>query len=144
MENKELSEIRKKIDQIEHVQFKDWVSGKSRYIPGIYYLSIDTVLYYVRKKYLSDKSKFLLSGSWPDPGFINKNKFWAYYYFLQIQDNDLNLDKYLDFSYDTTYWTKSKLLNAINKYGYEILYIIYRNSKEENFKLLEQYKRLHL
>ena len=78
----------------------------------------------VKRRYEQDKKVYLATGSWPNIHFVYRDNVWDYYYYLQLMDKDINLDKYLDFDYDTTKWTRDDIIEIINRYGMGILFAL--------------------
>ena len=63
--------------------------------------------------YYKDKQEYLRTGVWPKTNLPKKNHYWAKYFFLQLTDDDVKLDKYFDFDYDTKVWTREKLIDLV-------------------------------
>ncbi len=85
----------------------------------------------IKKKYLIDKKRYLNTGIWPNIKFYYRDDKWEYYYYLQLMDKDLDLEKYLDFDYDVNKWNRDDIIDLINEYGLGILLAFYIYSKLE-------------
>ncbi len=101
--------------------------GKTKYINNGAFTSFnfdseESMLKEIEKIYENDKQDYLEKGKWPNTRFLYRNDIWAYYYNLQLNDKDINLDKYLDFDYNTEEWSRERLLELVNKYGRNILF----------------------
>ena len=91
--------------------------------PGFCFNTVDEAIEYACKKYFEDRKEYQSSGVWPKRGAWQRcGHVWLYYYYLQISDFSLNLNKYLDFDYDTNKWTRNELVKLINKYGKNVLH----------------------
>lgn len=109
--------------------------GKTKYInngalTSFNFDSEESMLKEIEKIYENDKQDYLEKGKWPNTRFLYRNNIWAYYFYLQLNDKDINLDKYLDFDYNTEEWSRERLLELVNKYGRNILFTFccYSNS----------------
>lgn len=91
-------------------------------IPSYCFKTTDDKLKYAAYMYFNDKREYHKTGTWPVKSFWQRDMIWTYYYYLQISDSSLDLDKYLDFDYDTNKWTRKDLENLMVKYGTNILF----------------------
>ncbi len=105
----------------------------NKLIPSFCFINNNGKREYTEQKYFIDKERYLIDKKWPEVGASYRDSVWAYYYYLLISDHSINLDKYLDFDYDTTKWTRDKLKELINKYGKSILFAfgVYSTSKTD-------------
>ena len=94
----------------------------NKLIPSFCFIDKDSKIKYTEEKYFNDKEEYLKTNVWPEVGASYRDSIWAYYYYLQITDRSINLNKYFDFDYDTTKWTRDKLKELMNKYGRNILF----------------------
>ena len=81
----------------------------------------EIAIYDIREKYLMDKKSYLNTGIWPNNIFNYRDDMWEYYYYLQLMDKDIDLEKYLDFDYDVDKWKRDDIIDLINEYGLGIL-----------------------
>ena len=91
-------------------------------IPSFCFKTYDEKIKYAAYMYFNDKRKYISTKTWPNKKFWYKDLIWTYYYYLQITDYLLDLDKYLDFPYDTTKWSRKDLEKLIMKYGTSVLF----------------------
>ena len=87
----------------------------------------------IKEKYLFDKNRYLTTGNWPKNLFNYRDDKWEYYYYLQLMDKDIDLEKYLDFDYDVDKWKRDDIINLIDDYGLGILlaFYIYSNTSTD-------------
>lgn len=78
---------------------------------------------YAAYMYFNDKKEYVSTNTWPTKKFLQRDLIWTYYYYLQIMDCNMDLDKYFDFSYDTNKWTRKDIEKLMLKYGINILFI---------------------
>ncbi len=93
----------------------------------------------VREKYLQDKQKYLETGVWPEVKYYVRDDAWEYYYYLQLMDKDLNLDKYFDFDYDINKFSRDDLISLINEYGLGVILTIYIYTKAETDLTIDEW-----
>ncbi len=95
---------------------------KGYVIPSYCFKTYDDKLKYAAYMYFNDKKEYISSKTWPIKRFWYRDLIWTYYYYLQISDCNNELEKYLDFPYDTNNWTRKDLENLIVKYGNNVLF----------------------
>ena len=109
-------------------------------IPDYCLNSTEEIATYVTKKYYEDKKVYLETKTWPQRKFWQRDNIWLHYYYLQLTDNSISLDKYLDCDYDTNKWTRKDIVNLMHKYGTKVLFsFCYYVDLQNN----EMYESLH-
>ena len=91
-------------------------------IPSYCFKTYDEKIKYAAYIYFNDKNEYLKTGIWPTKKFLQRDLIWTYYYYLQVTDSNIDLEKYFDFSYDTNKWTKEDIINLMLKYGTNVLF----------------------
>ena len=92
-------------------------------IPSYCFKNYNDKIKYAAYIFYNDKKDYLATNTWPTRKFWMKDLIWTFYYYLQITDCNMDLDKYFDFSYDTNKWKRKDLENLLLKYGTNILFI---------------------
>ena len=85
------------------------VVKKGYTIPSYCFISTNEKLKYAAYIYYNDKMIYAKTKKWPKRHFLVRDLVWTYYYYLQISDTNLDLDKYLDFTYDTNKYKRKDL-----------------------------------
>lgn len=117
MKEKEEFKFNKQFEQMaKNIEANGYV------IPSYCFLTTEEKLKYAAYMYFNDKMTYAKTKKWPERNFIQRDLVWTYYYYLQISDCNLDLDKYFDFSYDTKKWTRKDLEKLMIKYGTSVLY----------------------
>lgn len=91
-------------------------------IPSYCFYSTTERLKYAAYLYFNDKMSHAKTKKWPKRKFLQRDLVWTYYYYLQISDCNLNLDKYLDFDYDTNKYSRKDLEIMMVNYGTSVLF----------------------
>ena len=91
-------------------------------IPSFCFKDYNEKIKYAAYMYFNDKKEYLSTKTWPTKKFWYRDLIWTYYYYLQLTDYSIDLDNYLDFSYDTNKWTKKELIDLMLKYGTSVLF----------------------
>ena len=89
--------------------------------------------------YNKDKQEYLKTGAWPNTNFRKKDRWWAKYFFLQLTDEDVKLNKYFDFDYDTAEWTRDKLIDLVLGNEIESLIKLSLHSQTDKSTTLSEY-----
>jgi len=125
-----------KLRQEDVANMKKWCTGKTNTLSVNYFMSESDIVKYVSVRYQLDKQEFLKTGIWPKEQFLERDYNWSYYYFLQLTDMSINLDKYLDFDYDNKEFPRDRLIEIFFSYGLCGLskFYTYVNSKLKHYK----------
>lgn len=109
------------------------VVKKGYTIPSYCFISTNEKLKYAAYIYYNDKMIYAKTKKWPKRHFLVRDLVWTYYYYLQISDTNLDLDKYLDFTYDTNKYKRKDLERLMINYGTSVLFkfSIYNSLREE-------------
>lgn len=109
------------------------IQEKGYLIPGYCFVDNNEKLKYAAYIYFTDKLTYSKTKEWPIRHFLIRDLVWTYYYYLQISDCSLELDKYLDFRYDTNKYKRKDLEKLMNNYGTSVLYkfSVYNSRNEE-------------
>ncbi len=91
-------------------------------IPSYCFKTYYDKIKYAAYIYFNDKKEYLKTGIWPTKKFLQRDLIWTYYYYLQITDHNIDLDKYLNFPYETNKWTREDIENLMLKYGTNVLF----------------------
>ena len=109
--------------------------------------NIESLHKYLDERYKSDKVKYLLTGKWPNTRFCYRDSSWIYYYYLQLTDPEVKLNKYFDFDYYSSDWTRESIIELTEKYGEWILFpfCVYSdtNPNKPFDEWYEEYKKMH-
>ena len=121
-----------------------WINGEIKMMTPILSAEINNdtdIIKYITSKYQNDKKEYLNTGNWPKVMFYQRDMLWSYYYYLQLTDMSINLEKYLDFDYDTSKWNRSRLISAVHQYGLNALYQICLYSGQDSNLSFDEYMR---
>ncbi len=132
--NKELLESRERTNKFHIVvkYGKKWVDNSALYLK-IDCDSVESLHKQIEEIYKEDKTQYLETGIWPDIIFRNRDGYWAHYYYLQLTDPKVKLEKYLDFDYNVHDWPRERIIELANKYGKNILFLfgIYSSTNQD-------------
>ena len=123
------------------LEASNWIKGGTVFAP-IASALIDTeedAAKYAFNKYQIDKKTYLESGTWPTGMFYNRDTLWNYYYFYQLTDMSIELDKYFDFDYDTSIFDRNKLLESVHIYGMDVILHFYSFMHSRTKKSFDEY-----
>ena len=105
---------------------KEWANKEINTIPSMVAFSIyddAEMVSLVKTRYENDKKEYLESGQWPKGAFFRRDDMWSYYFFLQLTDTTINLEKYLDFDYDSSKFDRDSLISIVFRHGFKVLFL---------------------
>ena len=143
MDNKKFSSY-EKIHELIEDEANKWINGEIKMMAPMASAAINNdtdIIKYATAKYQNDKKEYLKTGNWPEVMFYRRDMLWSYYYYLQLTDMNVNLEKYLDFDYDTNKWNRSKLISAVHQYGLNALFQIRLYSDQDSNLSFDDYMR---